>query len=130
MKSVVIGSTVYANGSNRFSLESAQVTGIQVVHDLDRVKTLVNLWGDDEERSVTADVFFSNYTDVFPFFRLGFTYKNKNNSEARFKITELLKADNPYRGKGLFAVAKRTDGDGTDSYIILDESGFSFMVQV
>ena len=130
MKSVEIGSTVYSNGSNRFSLESAQVTGIQVVHDLDRVKTLVNLRGDDEERSVTADVFFSNYTDVLPFFKLGFTYKNQSGYPITFEITELLKSDDPTVGKGLYAVAKRHAVGGTYSYIMLDESNFQQLVQV
>ena len=129
MKSVVIGSTVYSNESNRFSLESAQVTGIQVVNDPDRVKTLVNLRGYDEDRSVTADVFFSNYTDVFPFFKVGFTYKNPSGYPVRFEITEILKSDNPAIGKGLYAVAKRS-ADGMYSYVMLDENNFQQLVQV
>lgn len=130
MKSVVIGSTVHSNGNSDFSLDHPRVTGINVMKDLDKVYTWINLEEDGEERSITADVFFKNYTDVLPFFKVGFTYKNENNSLARFEIVELHKSDRPMRGKGLYAVAKRHDSTNTYSYIVLDESNFSFMVQV
>lgn len=131
MKKVVIGSTVYSNGSNNFSLGSAEVTGINVVNDSGKAYTWIHLEGEGEERSITSDVFFKNYTDVIPFFRLGKTYRNPAGGIAvRFEITELLKSDKPHGDSGLYAVAKRHETDGTYSYIMLSEFNFNFMVQV
>lgn len=134
MKNVVIGSTVYSNGNNNFSLDSAKVTGISVVNDtVDGPRTWINLEGGGEERSLTPDVFFRNYTDVLPFFKLGVTYQDECGSlPARFEITELLKSGKPTAGhqNGLYAVAKRIERNGSYSYIILDESSFGYMVQV
>lgn len=133
MNKVAIGSTVYSNGENSFSLESAKVTGISVENDLGKAYTWINLEGEGDERSITADVFFKNYTDVLPFFKLGKTYQNGGGSlSVRFQITELLKSENPPGGhrKGLYAVAKRIEGNGAYSYVILDESSFQYMVQV
>lgn len=130
MKSVEIGSTVYSNGNSNFSLESAKVLGVDVVIDLDHVYTWVKIAEEDgERRSITAEVFFRNYTDVVPFFKIGVTYRNVNNSsDVRFEVAELLKSDKPSSGKGLYAVARR-HSYGEYSYIILDENSFNFMVQ-
>lgn len=130
MKSLKIGGTVYSNGQNGFSFESATVVGVDVVNDKGEVLTWVRLDGGDEQRSITADIFFKNYTDVFPFFKVGFTYKNKNAKSVRYEITEILKSDKPALGDDLFAQAKRHAPDGTYSYVTLDRFSFSHMVQV
>ena len=131
MKSVVIGSTVYSNGTVNFSLECARVMGVRVIKDSDGVKTWIDLEDDGGyERAITAEVFFKNYTDTPPFFKLGFTYRNLNGGAVRWEITDLLKSDKSGAKSGLYALAKRHSSDGTYSYVVLPENDFRYMVQV